>query len=426
MSTRPIQTAHGPLENELQLPGCQLLSLQALLIAALADGNTRLRNLCLSPQTHLLAENLRSLGTAVRLNDGDGPAEIKGTGGLWPNERAELNADQSRTVLHLLIAACCLGHGYYTIDSDMQLHQQKVDTLVSALKDVGASIDYPRVKGYPPVEVFTPMLNGGTTRLQAADSPDPLLSLLTVAPLGQNDLYLESASLPANTSYVHHLIELMERFGVSLIRDLNRFIVPAPQRYRAGEYRIAPDAALAAGLLAIPAICGGSLSLYNLDGGTAQALAHTTDPLEKMGCHIRLCADRVSVSAPPEGEELKGTEADLRLTPQAVYTLPCAALFAATSSRLHNFSSVPAERISTLKKILTDLGATYDTIGDTMGIYPPEKIKPAMLDAADDPELTMSFATAGLLVDGIQVKNSEAIEDRCPQFFEILDRLVAS
>ncbi len=423
MNTRLIQTAKGPVKAELQLPGCQQLSLQALLIAALADGNTRLRNLCHSPQTHLMAETLRSLGTAVRLSEADNLADIKGTGGLWPNEQAELNADHSAAVMHLLIAACCLGNGYYTIDTNKELRQQPVDTLVSALIDLGASISYPLKKGYPPVEVFTPALSGGTTKLQSSESPDPLLALLAVAPLEQNDLYLEAASLPANTAYVRHLVELMERFGVSLVRDRNRFIVPAPQRYHAGEYRIAPDAVLAAELLAAPVVCGGSLTLNRLDGGTAQALAHTSDPLERMGCRIRLCADRVTVSAPIEGEKLRGTEVDLRHMPQTIYTLPSAALFAESSSRLHNVSVLPPERLDALKKILTSLGAKVDSIGDTLGITPPAKIKPTILDAATDPELVMSFAPVGLFVEGLQIENSQVIEARCPQYFDIFERL---
>ncbi len=78
MKEKAIKTL-GRLEATVSVPGSKSYTQRALAIATLAQGRSRLRNILLSEDTHLLIEALRSLGASIELDGVE--ATVTGTGG---------------------------------------------------------------------------------------------------------------------------------------------------------------------------------------------------------------------------------------------------------------------------------------------------------------------------------------------------------
>ena len=76
-----------------------------------------------------------------------------------------------------------------------------------------------------------------------------------------------------------------------------------------------------------------------------------------------------------------------------------------------------------LETELTKLGARVRTSATDLVIEPPERITPASIATYDDHRMAMSFAVAGLAVDGIAIQNPECVGKTFPGFFDELRRL---
>ena len=201
-----------------------------LLLAALADGTSLLRHL--PPSTAPMLDALATLGVVCRNDETTRRTDVVGCNGYWPNSEAELHVDESAT-LPPLLAACALARGQYQLMAVASV-ETAVRPLVDALRDLGAQIHLGGDDQTLRINVGLGGLGGGTTRLSSADA---LADVLLAAPYARTDVFIECAAAHANTPAIESLLAAMETFGVSVIRDpAGRFIIPAPQRYRATEY----------------------------------------------------------------------------------------------------------------------------------------------------------------------------------------------
>ena len=159
---------------------------------------------------------------------------MTGSGGYWPNDQADLRFDHDEAAMHLIAAACCVGHGQYRIDAAEPLRDKSIKPLTDALIDLGAGIGYESNTHHPPITIRATGLPGGTTRL--VSHTWPLSAVLLAAPCARTDVFIELAE-PAQVSQT---LATMESFGVQVIADGRQcFIVPAPQPYRATTYQVA-------------------------------------------------------------------------------------------------------------------------------------------------------------------------------------------
>src|SRR5438876_9531477 len=112
-----------PVHAEITVPGSKSITNRALILAALADGETTLQGALWSEDTQVMVEALRKLGFAVRVEQDveefcNRTIIVKGLGGRIPNagtaERPlELFVGNSGTAARFLAALVCLGQGVY-------------------------------------------------------------------------------------------------------------------------------------------------------------------------------------------------------------------------------------------------------------------------------------------------------------------------
>lgn len=206
----------------------------ALVMAALADGRSTFAHAEPDEQTQLLVNGLLGLGVAVIVDPVTRRIDVAGSGGYWPNSDAEIDGGDSFPLTCLLIAACSVGRGQYTVRCVAPAEGDKpLIPLLSALVDLRASIDHGFANGRLWVNIGPESIKGGTTRLPMGCSPVVLESLLVVAPYAITDVMVEARGSTSHAT--EHLLPLMDRFGVSVVEESGRFVVAAPQRYRGRE-----------------------------------------------------------------------------------------------------------------------------------------------------------------------------------------------
>ena len=115
-------------KGSVRLPGSKSISNRVLLLAALAEGETEVRDLLESDDTARMLEALASLGVGVQSLDGNA-FRIRGAGGAFPVKKAELFLGNAGTAFRSLTAALALSGGHYTLSGVPRMHERPIGDL---------------------------------------------------------------------------------------------------------------------------------------------------------------------------------------------------------------------------------------------------------------------------------------------------------
>jgi 3-phosphoshikimate 1-carboxyvinyltransferase len=301
------------------------------------------------------------------------------------------------------------------------------------LRAAGALVGYVHEdeEGYPPVEVRRGGLRGGTIAFDAAPSSQYVSALLMVAPYAMADVFIESRHM-VSAPYVAMTTKMMDAFGVAVVESAEgssaRYIVPAPQRYTGRTYAIEPDASNASYFLAAPAIAGGQVLVEGLGTGSIQGDVRFVDVLEQMGCDVERSADSLRVRGPRPGARLRGVDVDLNDMPDVAQTLAVVALFAEGPTTIRNVGNLRVKETDRLTALANELGkfdAQVEIREDGLKIHPPGRPVPARVETYDDHRMAMSFALAGLAIDGVEILDPTCVNKTFPEYFEYFERMSA-
>src|SRR5574343_681568 len=138
--------------GSVRLPGSKSISNRVLLLAALSEGETEVRDLLASDDTERMLDALKALGLGV-VHQGGENWKITGSGGRFPVKQAELFLGNAGTAFRPLTAALALMDGDYTLKGVPRMHERPIGDLVDALRELGAQIDYLGNPGYPPLAI---------------------------------------------------------------------------------------------------------------------------------------------------------------------------------------------------------------------------------------------------------------------------------
>ncbi|MBU0640820.1 MAG: 3-phosphoshikimate 1-carboxyvinyltransferase [Planctomycetes bacterium] len=416
----------GAFEAEVQPPGSKSLTNRHLLCAALADGRSTLRGASLSQDGLAMMTGLRQLGVAVEVQPDRQTIIVSGCRGHFPADEAELSAGDAGTAGRFITALACLGYGRFRVDGSPRMRERPLGPLVTALHELGAQIGYDLVTGCLPVTIVARGLAGGQVTLTDPPSSQFVSALLMVAPYAVRDVLIRVQQPLPSRPYVYMTMAVMRSLGVEVLESQGqRFVVPATQRYAAGEIAIEPDASGASYFWAAAAVTGGRARVRGLSLESQQGDVHVVELLERMGCQVQAGPDFIEVQGPPSGQ-LRGIAEDLNAMPDMVQTLAIVALFATGPTRIDNVANLrikETDRLAALATQLTRLGAQVDVREDGLTILPPRQITPAAIETYNDHRMAMSFAVAGLATDGIVIRDADCVAKSFPDFFDILGTL---
>lgn len=433
MQVYECKPINHPLDATVTLPGSKSITNRALIVAALADGNSVLTDALLAEDTRLMIDVLRALGIAITVDEAECAIEVTGCGGHLPASEADLFCGNAGTVMRFCAAMAATAVGTFRLDGVARMRERPIGGLVEMLRALGAGVEYAESEGFPPIVVRASGLRGGHVGLESPESSQHVSALLLAAPYAMRDVMIEVTGGLPSAPYVKMTSAVMYRFDVGVLEsytgDGARLIVAAPQRYQAKTFAVEPDASNATYFLAAAAIAGGRVTVTGLGTDSIQGDIGFAATLQRMGCSVERSPSELTVVGPQDGKRLQGIDVDLGDMPDTAQTLAVLSLFAegpTTIQGVANLRVKETDRLAALRTELTKLGATVELMPEGMRIDPPAEIRPAAIDTYDDHRMAMSFALVGLRQAGIAINNPDCCGKTFPDFFDRFERMTAA
>jgi len=411
----------GPLAGSVKLPGSKSISNRTLLLAALSDGVTVVRELLDSDDTRHMLTALHTLGVAVE-SLGDNAYRVTGSGGAFPVKQAELFLGNAGTAFRPLTAALALMQGHYQLSGVARMHERPIGDLVDALRVAGADIAYLGNDGYPPLAIAPATISADRViPIRGNVSSQFLTALLMALPLTGQTATIEVVGELISKPYIEITLNLMARFGVTVERDgWQRFTIAAGQRYRApAEILVEGDASSASYFLAAGALAGGPVRVEGVGRDSIQGDVKFADALAALGATVTQGEHWIEAAAP--AGKLKAFDLDLNHIPDAAMTLAVAALAADGPCTLRNIASwrvKETDRLAAMAIELRKVGATVEEGEDYLVVTPPAQLIPnAAIDTYDDHRMAMCFSLVSLLGVPVTINDPNCVAKTFPDYF---------
>ena len=423
----------------ISIPGSKSITNRALILAALAEGESVLHGALDSEDTRVMAQCLTDLGFQVAMDAQSQTVQITGLGGCIPATVASLYLANSGTSIRFLTALTALGVGEFHLDGVERMRQRPQKELLDALQEMGvdARSENSESPGCPPLHVAgSGHIRGGKVTLNAEASSQFLTAILMVAPFAENDVKIRIEGV-LRPFYVDITRRMMEHWGVfvgaSSYESSPYFHVIAGQRYVAQQsYQIEPDASSASYFFGAAAITGGMITVPGLGRDALQGdVRFATEVLTEMGCRVTEHAGGITVKGPsPAMGGLRGVDRDMSAISDTSLTLAAIAPFATTPTTIRNIAHArkqECDRISAVCMELTRLGVKVEEMSDGLKIWPLGELNtvPAAIETYRDHRVAMSMALIGLRCPGVEILDPGCVMKTFPNFWERLEALRA-
>ncbi len=386
---------------------------RALVLAALADGESVVRRPLRSRDTLLMAGGLRALGIAVA--DAGPDWRVTPT---QPRGPATINVGNAGTVMRFLLPIAALAAGTVRFDGDVRARQRPLAPLIGALRNLGADIDDGGRGGLPLTVYGAGRLRGGEVTLDASTSSQLVSALLLAAPHFERGVVVRHDGPPVPSQ--PHL-----GMTVSMLRDATVDVddsTPdawrvAPGRIRAQPWPIEPDVSNAAPFLAAALVTGGRVTVPDWPRATEQPSDALLRLLSELGATAALDAAGLTVRG---ASPVSGLRADLHDVGELVPVLAAVAALGDSPSSLTGVAHLrlhESDRLGALAKELTALGGAVTETADGLEIR-PAPLHGGVFATYDDHRLAMAAAVLGLVVPGVSVRDVETTAKTMPDFVE--------
>ena len=380
-------------EVEITVPGSKSITNRALILAALAEGEVTLEGALWSEDTQVMVEALQKLGYSIEVQPDPGEAanrtiHVAGLGQAIPSggteeEPLELFVGNAGTAARFLTAFLCLGRGVYRLSGVLRMHERPQAALLQALRELGNRIDSENDR--LPVTIHGQGPSGGSCRVDIAMSTQFASALLLGAGIGRWHVGIDGEQ-GAASPYVAMTSSLIDVF-------------PS----RGGSFAIEPDAS------------GGS---YFWAAGhilsEAGSLPVQVARWPSSGWQID-AAFPGRLPLPPSTSR-QDNLGDSIMTAIAIAPL---ARRQTEFTELGRLRVQECERVLAMRTELAKCGAAIDESGDTLTVQ-PGALHGAEVDTYEDHRMAMCFATLGLKVPGIRIKNPACVRKTFPTFFQKL------
>jgi len=422
LTLKPINKING----EIFLPGSKSLSNRALLIAALANGVTKITNLLVSDDINHMLNALTTLNIEYTLSDCGTECTVIGNNGFFNvNEAVELFLGNAGTAMRPLCAALAASEGEFILTGEPRMKERPIGHLVNALEQLDADIQYLENPDYPPVKIngkaLTAIADGNTVSIDGSISSQFLTAILMITPLLKTDTEIQIEGDLVSKPYIDITLNIMSRFGVEVQNNnYQSFTVKGNQSYQAVEqYMVEGDASSASYFLAAGAIKGGKVTVHGVGKLSVQGDKHFADVLEKMGAEVTWADESITVV----GKPLTGVDMDMNHIPDAAMTIATTALFAkgTTSIRnIYNWRVKETDRLFAMATELRKVGAEVIEGEDYITITPPETLKHAEIDTYDDHRVAMCFSLVALSGTPVTINDPKCTAKTFPDYFDKL------
>jgi 3-phosphoshikimate 1-carboxyvinyltransferase len=403
--------ANGPVRATVPLPGSKSLTNRLLLLAALADGPSRLVAPLRARDTLLMADALRGLGVEVA----DDGADWVVTPGALRGGRVDTGL--AGTVMRFVPPIAGLAQGPVTFDGDEYARERPMSTLLDGLRQAGVEVDDGGRGRLPFTVLGSGTVPGGSVQIDASASSQFVSGLLLAGARYDKGIEVTHTGRGRVPSQPHIDMTLfvLREAGVDAEQLAQGVWRVAAGRVGAADRVVEPDLSNAAPFLAAALVTGGTVRVPGWPAVTTQAGAALPDLLAAMGAEVALDGDKLTVSGTGT---FSGLDADLHEVGELAPTLAAVAALADSPSALRGIGHLrghETDRLAALSTELTRLGSDVTEHADGLTIT-PRRLHGGRWHAYADHRMATAGAVLGLAVDGVEVDDIDCTTKTLPDF----------
>ena len=413
------------IEAEVRLPGSKSITHRALMMSALSEGPAEISNPLRAEDTLLTARALETLGAEVEWSAGS--VRVVPPAFRWRQPHGAVFLGNSGTSARLLLPVFSVGTGAFLMDGTPRLRERPVGPAAQCLEKLGVQVRWLGKPGFLPLEIESRGIEGGDLFVDASKSSQFLSGILIAAPCARGPVVVEWSEPTASRPYVDITLGMMKEAGIRFdYQASSRISIPAPQAYALRNFTVEGDCSSASYFWGAAALTGGEVLTSPVSPGSLQGDRRFLDVLEKMGCRIEWKSEGVLVKGP---DRLLPVDVDMNEMPDMVPTLAVLGAFANGISRIRNVGHLrikESDRLHSVAAGLEVLGIEAEELPDGLIIHGERRrMRPPLgpVSAFGDHRIAMSFALAGLRMEGVAIEGAESVGKSFPEFWDVFDRL---
>jgi len=414
------------VRGAIAVPGNKGTSQRAVLLGALAEGESEIRGFGRAADTESAVSVVRQLGAEV-----EGERETVRVGGLGlrglhaPEE--PLDCGNAGTVLRLASGILAGQKGRFVLTGDESLSRRPHERVAEPLREMGARVE--TTNGGAPV-----LIQGG--QLKPIRYELPVASAQVKSAVLLAGLFADggATTVVERVPTRDHSERLLRELGVKVARRGTDVSVQPVERIAPFRVDVAGDFSSAAPFILAATLLHGSELL--VEGVNVNPLrTGLLDVLERMGANIAVF-NRRTVSGEPVADlevrsaRLQATAVRAREVPGLIDELPLFALAAGMARGesvvrgARELRAKETDRIETVTNALRALGVRITASEDGFGVrgVPTRPKGGGVVHARGDHRIAMLGAIAGLVSrEGAGIEGAESVAVSFPDFFDLLD-----
>lgn len=404
----------------VRVPSSKSVANRALMIAALAHGESIISHLPDGDDTEAMLSALNDLGVSIEhVND----TTIKIIGPVNPPSECVVDAQLAGTTSRFLLAMCSLSAQPITVTGQPPLLGRPVGELAQALRAIGFTVS-PESSQSLPLTVSAPQhLDNVTSEvtIRGDISSQFISALMMIGPALPKGLRIKVDGNLVSRSYVVMTAQVMTSFGAHV--DVEDDVITVhPQKYVATEFAVEPDYSSAAFPIVAAVLSGRNVCVPGLAQSHLQGDSRIIEIVKSMGAEVVTKGDDVLVSH-NEGLEILPITIDMSDCSDLVPAVATLATFANGITELTGIGFIAAKESDRLRDLATELertGARVEVIEDGVRIHPAGIRQPALLSTHHDHRLAMSFALLGLRIPGIEIRDPQVVSKSWPRYWNAM------
>ena len=418
----------GPVIATVALPGSKSLTNRYLVLAALADGTSRLRAPLRSRDTLLMAAGLRCLGATITDLPVSGSTDTDCDD--WMVTSASLSGAASvdcglaGTVMRFLPPVAALADGPVAFYGDSHASSRPMAQVIDSLRALGARIEDDGRGTLPFTVQGTGRMPGGPVTLDASASSQFISALLLAGPRFEQGVTVRHEGTPVPSEpHITMTVEVLRDCGVVVDdSEANTWRVE-PSQIRPLDVEVEPDLSNAAAFLAAAVVTGGTVRVPGWPESTNQGGDAIRDIFDAMGADVLL--ERSGLTVTGSGQ-ISGLDVDLHDAGELTPVVVAVAALADSPSRIRGIAHLrghESDRLAALAAEINALGGSVKETGDGLRVT-PKPLRGGLFHTYDDHRIAMAGAVLGLRVPGVVIENVETTAKTLPGFADRWGRMI--
>lgn len=414
------------LSGSVRLPGDKSISHRYAMLAAIAEGESRIRNFSTGADCRSTLGALRALGVPVEDRHGEVVIQGRGLDGLAePSE--VVDAGNSGSTIRML-SGIVAGHPFTTrIAGDASLSRRPMDRIIRPLEQMGAAVRA-RDGRFPPLEILG-------AALRPIDYALPVASAQVKTCVLFAGLYAEGVTAvrePVRTR--DHTEIALREFGAEIdVRDRTISVRGRP-RLAARDLTVPGDLSSAAFFL-VAALLAPNSDLVIQGVGLNPTRSALLDFLVSLGADIRILNLEQHAGEPVgdlrvRSSLVRGGVIEKEMTAGLIDEIPVLAVLGAASEEgllvrdAAELRIKETDRIATVAENFRRMGVEIEVLPDGFRVPGRQRFRAARFDSFGDHRIAMAFSIAALRADAeCTVSGAEAASVSFPEFFQILSKI---